>query len=97
MPPASGLPTAHKEALLDDLTLPDRIKADFIEVDAFLALRRDFHPEANNKLIAVHIGTLDLDIVHLVVRRKSLRRLSPTCARRASSTPPVRNSGLMTS
>jgi TIR domain-containing protein len=66
--PASGLRAAHKEALLDDLPVLDRIKADFVEVHAFLALRRDFHLEANNKLIAVHIGTLDLGIVHLVVR-----------------------------
>ena len=63
-----GLRAAHEEALLDDLAVLDRVKADFIEAQAILTLGRDFHLEANDELIAVHIGTLDLDIVHLVVR-----------------------------
>jgi hypothetical protein len=42
---SSRLTAPHKEALLDDLAVLDRIKADFIEVHAFLALRRDFHPD----------------------------------------------------
>ena len=40
-----GLRAAHEEALLDDLAVLDRVKADFIEVHALLALGRDFHLE----------------------------------------------------
>lgn len=36
-----GLRTAHEEAFLDDLTVPDRVKPDLIEVHALLALGRD--------------------------------------------------------
>ena len=36
-----GLGAAYEEAFLDDLTVPDRVKPDLIEVHAFLALRRD--------------------------------------------------------
>jgi len=36
-----GLGAAHEEAFLDDLTVPDRVKPDLIEVHAFLALGRD--------------------------------------------------------
>src|SRR5271169_4468389 len=36
-----GLRAAHEEAFLDDLTVPDRVKPDLIEVHAFLALWRD--------------------------------------------------------
>jgi hypothetical protein len=35
-----GLRAAHEEAFLDDLTVPDRVKPDLIEVHAFLALWR---------------------------------------------------------
>src|SRR5215470_2152106 len=35
---------------------------------AFLALWRNLSLEANDELIAVHIGTLDLEIMHFVVR-----------------------------
>src|SRR5262249_13930609 len=59
---------AHEEAFLDNLTVPDRVKPDLIEVRAFLALWRDLSLEANDELIAVHIGTLDLEIMHFVVR-----------------------------
>src|SRR5262249_4289251 len=63
------LPKAdHEQALLDNLAVLDRVETDFIEAQAILTLGRDVHLEAHDELIAVHIGTLDLDIVHLVVR-----------------------------
>src|SRR5215472_2585782 len=63
-----GLRAAHEEAFLDNLTVPDRVKPDLIEVHAFLALWRDLSLKANDELIAVHVGTLDLEIMHFVVR-----------------------------
>jgi len=63
-----GLRAAHEEAFLDDLTVPDPVKPDLIEVHAFLALWRDLSLKSNDKLIAVHVGTLDLEVMHFVVR-----------------------------
>ena len=63
-----GLRAAHEEAFLDDLTVPDRVKPDLIEGHAFLALWSDLSLEANDELIAVHVGTLNLEIMHFVVR-----------------------------
>src|ERR1700747_1606312 len=63
-----GLRAAHEEALLDDLTVPDGVKPDLIEVHAFLALWRDLSLKANDELIAVHVRTLHLEIMHFVVR-----------------------------
>jgi len=57
-----GLRAAHEEAFLDDLTVPDRVKPDFIETHAFLALWRDLSLKANDELIAVHVGTLNLEL-----------------------------------
>src|ERR1700722_8440859 len=76
------LRAAHKEAFLDDLAVLDCVKADLIEVQALAALGRNVHLEADDELIAVHIGTLDLDIVHRVVRITpfafSFDRLAPS-------------------
>src|SRR5215469_12320607 len=47
-----GLRAAHEEAFLDNLTVPDRVKPDLIEVHAFLALWRDLSLKANDELIA---------------------------------------------
>src|SRR5262245_5217792 len=76
-----GLPATHEKAFLDDPTVPDRVKPDLIEVDAFLALWRDIQLEANDELIPVHIRTLDLKIMNFVVRVPplgfSFHRLAP--------------------
>ena len=40
-PRLPGLRAAHEEAFLDDLTVADGVKADLIEVHAFLAFGRD--------------------------------------------------------
>src|SRR5215510_3930967 len=53
-----GLPATHEKAFLGDPTVPDRVKPDLIEVDAFLAFWRDIQLEANDELIPVHIRTL---------------------------------------
>jgi hypothetical protein len=53
-----GLRAAHKEAFLDDLTVPDRVKPDLIEVHAFLALWRDLSLKANNELTGPLTGSL---------------------------------------
>jgi hypothetical protein len=50
------LPATHEKAFLDDPTVPDRVKPDLIEVDAFLALWRDIQLEANDELIPVPQG-----------------------------------------
>src|SRR5215813_5641397 len=63
-----GLPATHEKAFLDDPIVPDRVKPDLIEVDAFLALWRDIQLEANDELIPVHIRTLNLKIMNFVVR-----------------------------
>src|SRR5262245_17749159 len=76
-----GLPATHEEAFLDDPTVPDRVKPDLIEVDAFLAPWRDIQLEANDELIPMHIRTLDLKIMNFVVRAQplvfSFHRLAP--------------------
>jgi hypothetical protein len=59
---------AHEEeAFLDDLTVFHGVETDLVHVRALTALRRHVHLEAHDELIAVHIGTLDLEIVHGVV------------------------------
>jgi hypothetical protein len=42
-------------------------------VHAFLAFWRDLSLEANDELIAVHIGTLDLEIMHFVGSHSTIR------------------------
>lgn len=41
LPIPLGLGATHKEAFFDDLTVPDGIEPDLVEVDTFLALGRD--------------------------------------------------------
>ena len=76
-----GLRAAHKETFLDDLTVADRVKPNLVEVHAFLALWRDLSLKANDELIAVHVGTLDLEIMQLRGSLSTIRLfLRPPCA-----------------